>query len=73
MPSTLMVDATTDDILLTLKEAALKLRISKSTMYRRMEEGHIVGYKIGPCWRFYLRDVQRLLKPTTYHHERRSA
>lgn len=62
-----------EDALLTFKETMKMLRISRSGLYREMWDGNIQGYKIGTTWRFYLRDVRRMLQPVTYHPEKRPA
>lgn len=51
-----------DETLLTFNETLAHLRISKSTLYRFMENGQIQGYKVGSTWRFYLEDVKALVK-----------
>lgn len=48
--------------LLTFNETLAHLRISKSTLYRFMQSGQIQGYKVGSTWRFYLEEVQGLIK-----------
>lgn len=48
--------------LLTFSETLAYLRISKSTLYRFMQSGQLQGYKVGSTWRFYLRDVQGVIK-----------
>lgn len=48
--------------LLTFRETLVHLRISKSTLYRFMQSGELKGYKVGSTWRFYLSDVQGVIK-----------
>jgi len=50
------------DKLLTFNETLKYLYISQSTLYRFMQRGEIQGYKVGNTWRFYLSDVQGLIK-----------
>ncbi len=45
------------DVLLTFQEAAELLRVSRATMYRLLDSGLLVGYKVGRSWRFYKRDI----------------
>jgi excisionase family DNA binding protein len=40
------------DILLTFREAMEYLRVSRSTLYRLMSNGDLVGSKVGHAWRF---------------------
>jgi len=43
--------------LLTFKEAMAYLRVSRSTLYRLMWSGQVVGHKVGSTWRFYASDL----------------
>jgi excisionase family DNA binding protein len=47
-----------EDILLTFKEAMAYLRVSRSTLYRLMWSGQLVGHKVGSTWRFYRQDLR---------------
>lgn len=47
-----------EDILLTFKEAMNYLRVSRSTIYRLMWSGQLVGHKVGCAWRFYREDLR---------------
>lgn len=49
------------DVLLTFKEAAELLRVSRATMYRLLGSGRLVGHKVGRGWRFYKADVHRFV------------
>jgi excisionase family DNA binding protein len=49
------------DRLLTFQEAANWLRVSRATMYRLLDSGQLVGYKVGRSWRFYKADLHRLV------------
>jgi excisionase family DNA binding protein len=49
-----------DDKLLTLNEAMEYLRVSRSTLYRLLESGELVGHKVGHTWRFRLQDLRKL-------------
>jgi excisionase family DNA binding protein len=52
-----------DGELMTLKETTHYLRIGRSTLYRMMEKGLLVGYKVGSHWRFFRRDVKAQVMP----------
>lgn len=41
-----------DEVLLTFKEAMAYLRTSRSTIYRLMWSGQLLGEKVGSEWRF---------------------
>jgi len=47
-----------DDVLLTFKEAMGYLRVSRSTLYRLMWSGQLIGHKVGSTWRFYREDLR---------------
>ena len=47
-----------DDALLTFKEAMGYLKVSRSTLYRLMESGQLIGHKVGSSWRFYREDLR---------------
>lgn len=49
--------------LLTFKEAMSYLRISRSTLYRLMWSGHLIGHKVGSTWRFYRSDLRTCISP----------
>lgn len=49
------------DSLLTLKEAMDFLKISRSTLYKLMENGDIKGIKIGRVWRFQKKDIENFI------------
>jgi excisionase family DNA binding protein len=55
-----------DDRLLTFKEAMASLRVSRSTLYRLMRRGDLVGAKVGSTWRFWEQDLATL---ATYGRE----
>ncbi len=46
-----------EDMLLTFKEAMGYLRVSRSTLYRLMWSGQLIGHKVGSTWRFYREDL----------------
>lgn len=57
-------EASPDD-LLTTKEVADRCRVSTVTVTRWLNEGHLVGVKVGPrTFRFRRVDVDALLDPT---------
>ena len=47
-----------DDVLLTFKEAMTYLRVSRSTLYRLMWSGQLIGHKVGSTWRFHREDLR---------------
>lgn len=47
---------TEHDEVLTIDELAIYLKVSKSTLYKLVQEGKIPGQKVGKHWRFH-RDV----------------
>jgi excisionase family DNA binding protein len=49
--------------LLLLKEAQAYLRTSRSTIYRLMASGELQGHKVGSIWRFYKRDLDKVIRP----------
>ena len=54
--------STTDNPLLTMKEAQEFLRVSRSTLYRLMWSGQLTGHKVGYCWKFYREDLRKCVK-----------
>lgn len=54
-------DVVQDADLLTLEEAAEYLCVSKSTLYRMLENNVIHGRKVGRQWRFLQNDLQQYL------------
>lgn len=44
--------------LATFPEAMRYLRVSRSTLYRLMDAGELVGHKVGNTWRFYREDLR---------------
>ncbi|MBI3978995.1 MAG: helix-turn-helix domain-containing protein [Chloroflexi bacterium] len=51
-----------DEILFDLSETMDYLRVSRSTIYRLMKAGHLIGHKVGRKWVFYKRDVRALVE-----------
>ena len=49
------------DALLTLKEATAYLKLSRSTLYKLMENGEIKGIKIGKVWRFQRKELDNFI------------
>ena len=45
------------DDLLTLKEAAAYLRVSRRTIYRYIKEEQVTAHKMGGIWRIFLDDL----------------
>lgn len=50
-----------DEPLMTAKEVMIYLKISRSTLYRLVNSGHLRGYKVGSTWRFAPADIRDLL------------
>jgi excisionase family DNA binding protein len=51
------------DVLLTRKEAALKLRVSYPTLKRWRDKQILLGFKIGNTIRYRQEDIEKLLTP----------
>ena len=49
------------DDLLTTRQVLELLKVDRITVYRMLQDGRLNGVKIGQQWRFYQRDVERLL------------
>ena len=47
---------------LTIKELAVYLKISKSTLYKLAQEGRLPGQKVGKHWRFRKATIDRWLE-----------
>jgi excisionase family DNA binding protein len=52
-----------DEIMFTTDEALQYLRISRSTMYRLIEDGTLKGHKVGAKWRFFKSDLKASINP----------
>jgi len=48
--------------IVTAKELAQFLKLSKSSIYKLAFDGELPGFKIGDSWRFDLKEVFQLLK-----------
>ena len=53
--------APSDDIM-TMDELAEYLKISKSTLYKLVQDGKLPGQKIGKRWRFHKEAIDEWLK-----------
>ena len=51
-----------DDALMTVREAAAYLRCSRATVFRFLQRGELVGFKVGQKTVVYTRDVKRLVR-----------
>ena len=51
-----------DAQILTLKEAARRLRLSRITLYRLARQGKLPGRKVGHTWRFHQADVDSWIR-----------
>src|SRR6266542_6865808 len=65
----MIVQMIQDDTLLTFKEAMGYLRVSRSTLYRLMWSGQLIGHKVGSTWRFYRDDLRACVQTTSYAQE----
>ncbi len=49
-----------DDVL-TIDELAIYLKVSKSTLYKLVQEGKVPGQKVGKHWRFHRETIEHWL------------
>ena len=68
--STLMSDPR--GTVFTIGELAEYLKISKSTLYKRAEEGGLPGVKVGRHWRFHRGAVDEWLRRNPGHGQKES-
>lgn len=54
---------TQHDEVLTIDELAIYLKVSKSTLYKLVQEGAVPGQKVGKHWRFKRDVIDRWLEP----------
>lgn len=52
---------TDEDQVLTIDELATYLKVSKSTLYKLVQEGTVPGQKVGRHWRFRREMIDRWL------------
>lgn len=52
---------TDEDQILTIDELAAYLKVSKSTLYKLVQEGKVPGQKVGRHWRFRRLTIDRWL------------
>lgn len=50
---------TDEDQVLTIDELATYLKVSKSTLYKLVQEGKVPGHKVGRHWRFRRETIDR--------------
>ncbi len=48
--------------LFLFKEAQDYLKVSRSTLYRLMWSGQLLGYKVATTWRFYKHDLDKCIE-----------
>lgn len=53
--------ASRDDDIMTIDALAEYLKISKSTLYKLVQDGKLPGQKVGKRWRFHKKAVDRWL------------
>jgi excisionase family DNA binding protein len=51
-----------NDMVLTVGELAMYLRVHKSTVYRQLKKKRIPAFRIGSDWRFRFSEVDRWLQ-----------
>ena len=51
--------------ILTLKEAAEYLRVSRQTVYNMIKDRRIKAYKVGREWRFFRSNIMEYLESTS--------
>ena len=51
-----------DETLLTVREAAAYLRCSRATLFRFLQRGELPGFKVGQKTVVYMRDVRSLVR-----------
>lgn len=56
---------TDEDQVLTIDELATYLKVSKSTLYKLVQEGKVPGQKVGRHWRFRRETIDRWLDRTS--------
>jgi len=56
---------TDEDQILTIEELANYLKVSKSTLYKLVQEGKVPGQKVGRHWRFRRETIDRWLDRTS--------
>jgi excisionase family DNA binding protein len=59
------------DQVLTIDELATYLKISKSTLYKLVQEGKIPGQKVGKHWRFRRETIDQWLDDEQKHSPRK--
>jgi len=61
-----------EEVLLNSKQTMAYLGIGRTTLDRLMREGKLKGHRVGGTWRFYRRDVRKLLISEEYAKEETS-
>jgi len=64
------MDSQADEIL-TFEELAVYLKVSKSTLYKLVQQGSIPGNKAGKSWRFHKQAVDEWLRVNPHHNRKR--
>jgi len=54
--------ASRDDDIMTIDALAEYLKISKSTLYKLVQDGKLPGQKVGKRWRFHKEAIDEWLK-----------
>lgn len=53
------------DVVMTIDELSVYLKIAKSTLYKLAQEGKLPGQKVGRHWRFHREAVDAWLKQSS--------
>ncbi len=53
------------DMVFTIDDLVVYLKLPKSTVYKLAQEGKIPGQKVGPHWRFHRETIDAWLKQPT--------
>lgn len=56
------------DIVMTVKEVSIYLKLAESTVYRLAQEGQLPGRKFGGAWRFSRRTLDHWFQQTDSPH-----
>ena len=56
--------------IITIREVADYLKLTKKTAYRLVAEGKIPGFKVGGSWRFRRSEIEKWIDAATEHKTR---
>lgn len=69
MPGSAGVNAPGKGCLLTVKQVALQLSVSRSLVYSEIARGRLPAQRVGTCWRIYAGDVHGYLQGRVWSPE----